>query len=70
MASISARRLGKELTEIKAEGCPVGAPHFAFLQVPCTHTSVPGIKLVKADDFQTWHFTIETMGESIYAVRS
>ncbi|GLB36583.1 putative ubiquitin-conjugating enzyme family protein [Lyophyllum shimeji] len=48
MASISARRLSKELTEIKNEGCPVG------------------INLVKADDFSTWLFTIEVMGESLY----
>ncbi|KAG5721969.1 putative ubiquitin-conjugating enzyme E2 W [Termitomyces sp. T112] len=48
MASISARRLGKELTEIRNEGCPVG------------------ITLVKADDFETWWFTIEVMGESLY----
>ncbi|KAG5651822.1 hypothetical protein H0H81_007294 [Sphagnurus paluster] len=50
MASISARRLAKELAEIKAEGCPVG------------------ITLVKADDFLTWWFTIEVMGESLYEV--
>ncbi|KAG6902992.1 hypothetical protein C0995_008565 [Termitomyces sp. Mi166 len=48
MASISARRLGKELTEIRNEGCPIG------------------IDLVKADDFETWWFTIEVMGESLY----
>ncbi|KAF7319736.1 UBIQUITIN-CONJUGAT-2 domain-containing protein [Mycena kentingensis (nom. inval.)] len=49
MASISARRLGKELMELKTEeiaGTPVG------------------IELVKADDFETWWFTIEVMGES------
>lgn len=48
MASIASRRLAKELSEIKSEGCPVG------------------INLVKADDFSTWWFTIEVMGESIY----
>ncbi|KAF8976311.1 ubiquitin-conjugating enzyme/RWD-like protein [Cyathus striatus] len=48
MASISARRLAKELKEIQTEGCPVG------------------INLVKADDFATWWFTIEVMGESLY----
>jgi len=48
MASIAARRLGKELKEIQTEGCPVG------------------IKLVKADDFEVWWFTIEVMGESLY----
>ncbi|KAJ7630417.1 ubiquitin-conjugating enzyme/RWD-like protein [Roridomyces roridus] len=48
MASIASRRLAKELSEIKSEGCPVG------------------IKLVKADDFATWWFTIEVMGESLY----
>jgi len=48
MASISAKRLSKELAEIKRDGCPVG------------------ISLVKADDFATWLFTIEVMGESLY----
>ncbi|KAE9409386.1 UBC-like protein [Gymnopus androsaceus JB14] len=48
MASISSRRLAKELMEIKNDGCPVG------------------IDLVKADDFSTWWFTIEVMGESLY----
>jgi len=48
MASISARRLAKELREIKVEGCPVG------------------INLIKADDFSTWLFTVEVMGESLY----
>ncbi|KAF8887744.1 ubiquitin-conjugating enzyme/RWD-like protein [Infundibulicybe gibba] len=48
MSSISARRLAKELNEIKSEGCPVG------------------ITLIKADDFATWWFTIEVMGESLY----
>jgi len=48
MATISARRLAKELKEIHGEGCPVG------------------IELVKADDFATWWFTIEVMGESQY----
>lgn len=28
-----------------------------------------GITLVKADDFATWWFTIEVMGESLYQVR-
>lgn len=27
-----------------------------------------GINLVKADDFETWWFTIEVMGESLYKV--
>lgn len=48
MASISARRLAKELREIQGEGCPVG------------------ISLLKADDFATWWFSIEVMGESLY----
>ncbi|KAL4260974.1 Ubiquitin-conjugating enzyme/RWD-like protein [Pleurotus pulmonarius] len=48
MASISARRLAKELREIQLEGCPVG------------------IALVTADDFATWRFSIEVMGESLY----
>jgi hypothetical protein len=34
------------------------------------HASLcPGITLVKADDFETWYFTIEVMGESLYKVR-
>nr|GAT46027.1 predicted protein [Mycena chlorophos] len=48
MASISSRRLQKELSEIHSEGTPVG------------------IKLLKADDFETWWFSIEVMGESLY----
>jgi len=48
MASISVRRLSKELAEIQKEGCPVG------------------INLVQADDFSTWLFSIEVMGESLY----
>ncbi|KIY45279.1 UBC-like protein [Fistulina hepatica ATCC 64428] len=48
MASISSRRLAKELKEIHTCGCPVG------------------ITLVKADDFSTWWFDIEVMGESLY----
>jgi len=48
MASISSKRLRKELAEIQIEGCPVG------------------INLLSADDFQTWFFSIEVMGESQY----
>ncbi|TFK76663.1 UBC-like protein [Pluteus cervinus] len=48
MASISAKRLAKELKEIQTEGCPVG------------------VNLLRADDFQTWLFSIEVMGESLY----
>ncbi|KAJ8703267.1 hypothetical protein PTI98_001904 [Pleurotus ostreatus] len=48
MASISSRRLAKELNEIHAQGCPVG------------------IELKQADDFVTWRFSIEVMGESLY----
>ena len=69
MGSISARRLGKELSEIRQEGCPVGelCPH----SCPTIHHDLchwAGIKLVKADDFETWWFTIEVMGESLYKV--
>ncbi|KAF9015399.1 ubiquitin-conjugating enzyme/RWD-like protein [Cyathus striatus] len=53
MASISARRLAKELKEIQTEGCPVGKLNFRY-------------QFVKADDFATWWFTIEVMGESLY----
>ena len=28
----------------------------------------PGINLLQADDLQTWYFTIEVLGESVYAV--
>ncbi|KIK21068.1 hypothetical protein PISMIDRAFT_681782 [Pisolithus microcarpus 441] len=48
MASISARRLRKELSEINVEGCPAG------------------IKLLSADNFDTWLFSIEVLGESLY----
>ncbi|KIM51489.1 hypothetical protein SCLCIDRAFT_143193 [Scleroderma citrinum Foug A] len=49
MASISARRLKKELNEILGpEGCPAG------------------IKLLSADDFETWFFSIEVLGDSLY----
>ncbi|EIW86329.1 UBC-like protein [Coniophora puteana RWD-64-598 SS2] len=48
MASISARRLKKELTEINHEGTPTG------------------IKLLSADDFETWFFSIEVLGNTLY----
>ncbi|EGN94083.1 hypothetical protein SERLA73DRAFT_144522 [Serpula lacrymans var. lacrymans S7.3] len=48
MASISSRRLRKELTEITTQGCPVG------------------IKLLNADNFETWLFSIEVLGETLY----
>ncbi|KAH7908214.1 UBC-like protein [Hygrophoropsis aurantiaca] len=48
MASISSRRLRKELNEINAEGCPCG------------------IKLLNADNFEVWYFSIEVLGESLY----
>lgn len=40
---------------------------------PCT--PIPskrdvGIELLKADDFVTWWFSIEVMGESLYQVRA
>jgi ubiquitin-conjugating enzyme E2 W len=54
MASIASRRLAKELSEIKSEGCPVGEQHTLFAQTQGTHTLLSGINLVKADDFSTW----------------
>jgi ubiquitin-conjugating enzyme E2 W len=72
MASISARRLGKELTEIRNEGCPVGKCYqlctFISLDLGCSFFCDEGINLVQADDFLTWLFTIEVMGESLYPV--
>jgi ubiquitin-conjugating enzyme E2 W len=75
MASISARRLAKELHEIKSEGCPVGGCFRLTSPEPChslNYTHLPpllGIKLVEANDFSKWLFTIEVMGESLYQVR-
>lgn len=78
MSSISARRLSKELSEIKSEGCPVGKCEIAApkansaigLALPnSNYRFILGITLVKADDFATWWFTIEVMGESLYQVR-
>ena len=76
MASISARRLGKELAEIRNEGCPVGkrftpaqpCATSIFLDLGCSIFYDQGINLVQADDFLTWLFTIEVMGESLYPV--
>ncbi|KIJ60106.1 hypothetical protein HYDPIDRAFT_161350 [Hydnomerulius pinastri MD-312] len=48
MASISTRRLHKELSEIRTEGCPCG------------------ITLLNADNYETWFFSIEVLGESLY----
>ncbi|KAH0838675.1 hypothetical protein J3R83DRAFT_7002 [Lanmaoa asiatica] len=58
MASVSSRRLRKELSEIHAEGCPCGNTFcldIARLFTP----QYAGIKLLNADDFETWHFSIE-----------
>jgi ubiquitin-conjugating enzyme E2 W len=77
MASISARRLAKELNEIKSEGCPVGgcfrlishepARSLNYIHIYSCH--YVGINLVEANDFSKWLFTIEVMGESLYQVR-
>jgi len=48
MASISSRRLAKELRELQTAGTPVG------------------IKLLQADDFETWLLSLEVMGGSLY----
>lgn len=64
MASVSSRRLRKELSEIHAEGCPCG--NTFCLNVVHLFTPHPGIKLLSADDFETWFFSIEVLGESLY----
>jgi ubiquitin-conjugating enzyme E2 W len=69
MTSIASRRLRKELMEINAEGgCPVGMSRLALALVLDCNDVRPGITLVKADDFETWFFTIEVMGDSLYKV--
>ena len=78
MASISARRLAKELHEIKSEGCPVGGYFHLTSLEPAVVVSIQvihiyschylGINLVEANDFSKWLFTIEVMGESLYQV--
>lgn len=71
MASISSRRLAKELHEIKTEGCPVGMQP-DILIVPDSNAEghgYVGINLLQAEDFAAWQFTIEVMGESLYQVR-
>lgn len=64
MASVSSRRLRKELSEIHAEGCPCG--NIFCLNKVHLFTPHPGIKLLSADDFETWFFSIEVLGESLY----
>ncbi|KAK7064776.1 porphobilinogen deaminase, dipyromethane cofactor binding domain-containing protein [Favolaschia claudopus] len=60
-------RLAKELSEIKSEGCPVGEQPMILLNLLRLNLKFNlGINLVKADDFATWWFTIEVMGESLY----
>lgn len=49
---------------------PSGTRHSFGLELGSHFCRPPaGIKLIKADDFKTWWFTIEVMGESLYAVR-
>lgn len=69
MASIASRRLRKELQEIQTEGCPVGK-FYTHISLPSGRVFGVGIKVLKADDFETWLFSIEVMGESQYQVRS
>jgi len=75
MASISARRLAKELREIQAEGCPVGESFVRLLPVSTVldyaqpGSLCSGITLLEANDFARWLFTIEVMGDSLYQVR-
>ncbi|KAG6371556.1 hypothetical protein JVT61DRAFT_9262 [Boletus reticuloceps] len=69
MASVSSRRLRKELSEIHTEGCPCG--NIFWLNVAHLFTSQrTGIKLISADDFETWFFSIEVLGESLYQASS
>lgn len=77
MASISSRRLAKELREIQAEGCPVGACLHTSAQLEtgvhdadtrCNLLVLLGINLVEATDFSKWVFTIQVMGDSLYQV--
>lgn len=70
MASISTRRLSKELAEIRMEGCPVGMFTMIFGQdtyLSCFRSL--GINLIEANDFSKWLLSIEVMGESLYMVR-
>ena len=69
MASIASRRLSKELQEINTEGCPVGTSR-TRVSPPSDWVFDAGIKLLSADDFETWLFSIEVMGESQYQVLS
>jgi len=66
MSSISSRRLRKELNEIQAEGCPTGVSCLSAKRSDLT--LAPGITLLSADDFETWFFSIEVLGESLYQV--
>lgn len=68
MTSISSRRLRKELTEIQTEGCPTGTfSHLLYVQLTDS-PSITGITLLSADNFETWYFSIEILGESLYQV--
>ncbi|KAF8557398.1 UBC-like protein [Imleria badia] len=58
MASVSSRRLRKELSEIQVEGCPCGSS-FCFSVAHLFTAQHVGIKLISADDFETWFFSIE-----------
>lgn len=78
MSSIALKRLGKELMIIKEKGTPAGEPLLLPVVLrpahgTCSLTSAlcpthSGINLLQADDLQTWYFTIEVLGESVYAV--
>ena len=68
MAAISSRRLGKELKEIVAEGCPVGTSLHDLNVWLRNRPTVVGITLLQADNFEKWLFSIEVMGESQYQV--
>lgn len=65
MAAVSSRRLRKELSEIHTEGCPCGNSVSPNVAHPFTPQHA-GIKLLSADDFETWFFSIEVLGESLY----
>jgi hypothetical protein len=71
MASISSRRLAKELKEIHA-GCPTGAFTSLYLTAILRFNMAGnelGINLIDADNFERWFLELEVLGESLYKVR-
>jgi len=68
MASISSRRLAKELKELATAGTPVGMSSSLIRGISTEIIVLTGIKLLKADDFETWILSLQVMGESLYKV--